>query len=299
MTSDGSPYPRLKRAIAAGNLAIIEATTAELGWVALRDALGILLVIEAKDAERFERSAVRWAGRLALEVPDLALAELAGALESLHALPDEHAQRSLLALAERARKPRPPAASAPRDVDRSHRLGLAQHRGVVVRCSPGCRWFRVDERGAGRVTHQLEVAGVRHAGVRQLLGVLVRDRALRADRRRRSARWRRGVSPSATTGIWSLCAAATRALVELRRLRSPCDRSFSPAQARRHKGPTKDPARPPRRERGRSRPSAPGPATSTDMRLTGRFFDRLRHRSDSSTTTLALILCSLEDRTCA
>jgi hypothetical protein len=81
--SDGSPYPRLKRAITAGNLAIIEATAAELGWVALRDALGILLVIEAKEAERFERSAVRWAGRLALEVPDLVLAELAGVLESL------------------------------------------------------------------------------------------------------------------------------------------------------------------------------------------------------------------------
>ena len=93
------------RAIQTGNLAIIEATAAELGWVALRDALGILLVIEAKDDERFERSAVRWAGRLALEVPDLELAELAGALESLHALPDEHAQRTLLALAGRAVRP--------------------------------------------------------------------------------------------------------------------------------------------------------------------------------------------------
>jgi hypothetical protein len=113
MTSDGSPYPRLKRAIAAGNLAIIEATAAELGWVALRDALGILLVIEAKDVERFERSAVRWAGRLALEVPDLLLAELAGVLESLHALPDEHAQRTLLALADRAVRPRPPAGAPP------------------------------------------------------------------------------------------------------------------------------------------------------------------------------------------
>src|SRR3954466_1804685 len=111
MTSDGSPYTRLRRAIQAGNLAIINATVAELGWVALPDALGILLVIEAKDAERFERSAVRWAGRLALEVPDLVLAELAGVLESLGALRDEHAQRTLLAVAERARKPRQPAAS--------------------------------------------------------------------------------------------------------------------------------------------------------------------------------------------
>jgi hypothetical protein len=71
------------------------------------------LVIEAKDAERFERSAVRWAGRLALEVPDLVLAELAGVLESLHALPDEHAQRSLLALADRAVRPRPAAGGPP------------------------------------------------------------------------------------------------------------------------------------------------------------------------------------------
>ena len=113
MTSDGSPYPRLLRAIQVGNLAIIEATAAELGWVALRDALGILLVIEAKDDKRFERSAVRWAGRLALEVPDLALAELAGALESLHALPDDHAQRILLALADRAVRPRPAAGASP------------------------------------------------------------------------------------------------------------------------------------------------------------------------------------------
>src|SRR6478752_1933289 len=119
MTSDGSPYPRLMRAIQVGNLAIIEATAAELGWVALRDALGILLVIEAKDDERFERSAVRWAGRLALEAPDLALAELAGALDSLHVPPDEHAHRTLLTLADRAVRPRPPANAPPATVTRS------------------------------------------------------------------------------------------------------------------------------------------------------------------------------------
>ena len=107
VTSDGSPYVRLRRAIQARNLAIIQVTVAELGHVGLRDALGILLVMQAKDAERFEAAAVRWAGRLALETPGLKLAELSGAIESLHALPDEHAQRSLLALAERARRPRP------------------------------------------------------------------------------------------------------------------------------------------------------------------------------------------------
>ena len=78
MTSDGSPHTRLRRAIQAGNLAIIQVTAAELGYVTLRDALGILLVIESEAEERFDAAAVRWAGRLALETPDLELAELRG-----------------------------------------------------------------------------------------------------------------------------------------------------------------------------------------------------------------------------
>jgi hypothetical protein len=81
MTSDGSPYTGLQRAIQHGNLALTHVTVAELGWVPLRDALAILLVIEAKDDDGVERAAVR-AGRLANETPDLELAELAGALES-------------------------------------------------------------------------------------------------------------------------------------------------------------------------------------------------------------------------
>lgn len=105
VTSDGSAYARLRRAIQSRNLAIIRVTAAELPYISLRDALGILLVIEYHDDERFEPAAVRWAGRLALETPGLTLAELGGALESLEALPDEHAQRSLLALAQRARRP--------------------------------------------------------------------------------------------------------------------------------------------------------------------------------------------------
>src|SRR4051795_6335380 len=115
MAEHGSPYTRLQRAIRSGNLPLIHATASELGWVQLRDALAILLVIDAKDEARFDSAAVRWAGRLALEVRELTLKELAGAIESLVALPDEHAQRSLLALCERAARPgsvsaaRPPA----------------------------------------------------------------------------------------------------------------------------------------------------------------------------------------------
>ena len=103
MTSDGSARTRLRRAIQAGSLPLIRVAVAELPHIDLRDALGILIVIETKDETRFDTAAVRWAGRLALETPDLKLAELAGALESLHALPDEHAQRTLLTLADRAR----------------------------------------------------------------------------------------------------------------------------------------------------------------------------------------------------
>src|ERR1700755_746071 len=98
MTSDGSPYSRLQPAIRSANLPLIHAAAAELGWVPLRDALAILLVIDAEDEDRFDVAAVRWAGRLATEVPDLKLEELVGSLVSLHALPDENAQRSLLAL---------------------------------------------------------------------------------------------------------------------------------------------------------------------------------------------------------
>src|SRR3954447_11983954 len=105
MGTHGSPYARFQLAIRSGNLPLIHATASELGWVPLRDALAILLVIDAKAEDRFDAAAVRWAGRLALEVRDLTLKEMAGAIESLVALPDENAQRSLLALCERAVRP--------------------------------------------------------------------------------------------------------------------------------------------------------------------------------------------------
>src|SRR5690349_15752638 len=118
MTSDGSPYARLQRAIRSGSLPLIHATAAEVGWIPLRDALAILLVIDAKDEDRFEAAAVRWAGRAALEVRDLELSELVGVLKSLDALPDESAQRLLLELTARAARP-PGASHAPAVTRRS------------------------------------------------------------------------------------------------------------------------------------------------------------------------------------
>ena len=69
MTSDGSAYTRLRRAIQARSLPLIRVSAAELRHIALRDALGILIVIEAQAEERFEAAAIRWAGRLAIETP--------------------------------------------------------------------------------------------------------------------------------------------------------------------------------------------------------------------------------------
>ena len=101
MTSDGSPYARLQRAIRSGNLPLIHATAAELGWVPLRDALAILLVIDAKDEARFDRrrcgGPAGWRSRSGTSSwPGGRRAAV------VVALPDEHAQRSLLALTARA-----------------------------------------------------------------------------------------------------------------------------------------------------------------------------------------------------
>jgi hypothetical protein len=41
--------------------------------VPLRDALAILLAIDVNDEERFDQTAVRWAGRVARDVRDLTL----------------------------------------------------------------------------------------------------------------------------------------------------------------------------------------------------------------------------------
>ena len=76
MTSSGSPYARFRRALATGNLAVVRAAAAELPAVDLADALAICLLMSVRDDERFERAAVRWLARLALERPGIGLGEL-------------------------------------------------------------------------------------------------------------------------------------------------------------------------------------------------------------------------------
>jgi hypothetical protein len=89
VTSDGSPYPRFQRALKTGNLTIIRAAAAELPRIGLRDALQICLVVRGIDPDRFERAAVRWLGRFALEARGVTIDAIQTAAAALDAMPDQ------------------------------------------------------------------------------------------------------------------------------------------------------------------------------------------------------------------
>jgi hypothetical protein len=88
MTSEGSPYQRFRRALATGNAALVTAAALELPRVALDDALRICLVLRGGDRERYERAAVRWLGRFALEGRGVTIGDLRAAAEALALLPE-------------------------------------------------------------------------------------------------------------------------------------------------------------------------------------------------------------------
>lgn len=121
MTSDGSPIIRLQHALRSGDLLRVRAVAAELPYIPLPDALAILELIEQHDESRFEPAAVRWAGRLALEVPGLTLAQLHLAIEALDGFPDDDARETLRAFARRTRS-RPAAVARPPQASRRRRL---------------------------------------------------------------------------------------------------------------------------------------------------------------------------------
>jgi hypothetical protein len=76
VTSQGSAYTRLRRALDRRHTLGALAAAAELPHVALTDALELLLLLADDDnPPRFERAAVRWHSRYCREVPDVDLAE--------------------------------------------------------------------------------------------------------------------------------------------------------------------------------------------------------------------------------
>ncbi len=92
VTSDGNPYTRFRRALETGNEALVTAAARELPRIALDDALRICLVLRGGDPARYERAAVRWLGRFALEARDVTIEDLRLAAEALDALPRRAAE---------------------------------------------------------------------------------------------------------------------------------------------------------------------------------------------------------------
>lgn len=96
MTSDGNPYSRFRRALETGNESLVTAAALELPRIALDDALRICLVLRGGDRARYDRAAVRWLGRFALEARRVTIADLraaAAALDELPARPGEAMER--------------------------------------------------------------------------------------------------------------------------------------------------------------------------------------------------------------
>src|SRR5918911_312436 len=92
VTSDGNPYARFRRALETGNEALVTAAALELPRIALDDAVRICLVLRGGDPTRYERAAVRWLGRFALEAQNVTIDDLRLAAEALDVLPERAAE---------------------------------------------------------------------------------------------------------------------------------------------------------------------------------------------------------------
>lgn len=91
VTSDGSAYTRFRRALDVGNELLVITTARELAHIGLADALRVCLVFRDGDPERYERAAVRWLGRFALEAREVTIEALRAAADALDELPEQPA----------------------------------------------------------------------------------------------------------------------------------------------------------------------------------------------------------------
>jgi hypothetical protein len=92
MTSAGNAYARFKRALEIGNIGLVTAAALELPRIALADALQICLVLRGGDPHRYERAAVRWLGRFALEAQGVTIEDLRLAAQALTILPERSSE---------------------------------------------------------------------------------------------------------------------------------------------------------------------------------------------------------------
>jgi hypothetical protein len=99
VTSQGSPYMRLRRALDRGNLTEALSSASELEHVGLAEALELCLLLRDKAPERYPRAALRWHGRLCREV-NVSLEEAQAILAALVVMAGERKGNAAFALAD-------------------------------------------------------------------------------------------------------------------------------------------------------------------------------------------------------
>jgi hypothetical protein len=96
VTSQGSAYPRFRRALDCGNLTEALSAAVELQFVGLAEVELTLLLAEAEDA-RYERAALRWHARFVYETKNVDIRESVAVLALLTAIPANRLAAAALA----------------------------------------------------------------------------------------------------------------------------------------------------------------------------------------------------------
>jgi hypothetical protein len=99
VTSQGSAFMRLRRALDRGNVTEAFSAASELEHVGLGEALELCLLLRDKAPERYPRAALRWHGRLSQEV-DVSLEEAQAILAALVVMAGERKGNAAFALAD-------------------------------------------------------------------------------------------------------------------------------------------------------------------------------------------------------
>ncbi|HEU4449739.1 MAG TPA: hypothetical protein VFR63_07140 [Gaiellaceae bacterium] len=99
MTSQGSHYGRLRRALETGDATVALAAAAQLDFVSLPDALELVLLL-VDDPRRFRRAALRWHARYCGDLPDVGFEEAHAVLACLAGLAGRRPKAAASALAE-------------------------------------------------------------------------------------------------------------------------------------------------------------------------------------------------------
>lgn len=87
VTAQGQPLTRYRRALERRHVFGAEIAAREMGFVPLRDALGLLALYASEGSPKYDKAATRWLARIALESDDLQLRDVQLAAAALQALP--------------------------------------------------------------------------------------------------------------------------------------------------------------------------------------------------------------------